>query len=226
MTRIAVAGENVAAPEVCPLCHHAIDPRSLSGHLTKAPGQPPMLDAVLLCPRDACNRLFVAHYLRDPSDHSRWKFKEHFPMIVAQKAFPAEITKTSVRFEEIYNQAHHADQVGLDLICGAGYRKALEFLVKDYAKSKNAGKDDKIEKKQLGLCIQEYIDHPTVQAIASRATWLGNDETHYIRKWADKDLSDLKKLIELTVHWISLDLLSAEVVKDMPDPKPARGESK
>lgn len=34
--------------------------------------------------------------------------------------------------------------------------------------------------------------------------WLGNDETHYVRRWEEKDLSDLKRLISMTVSWIDL----------------------
>lgn len=49
--------------------------------------------------------------------------------------------------------------------------------------------------------------------------WLGNDETHYVRKWEDKDLKDLKKLISLTIHWIEMDALTVEVIADMPDGK-------
>ena len=32
---------------------------------------------------------------------------------------------------------------------------------------------------------------------------LGDDETHYERRWIDKDLNDLKNLIRLTVNWIA-----------------------
>lgn len=50
------------------------------------------------------------------------------------------------------------------------------------------------------------IDNPKIKEIAKRATWLGNDETHYFRKWEDKDLNDLKKLIEIVVYFISMEL--------------------
>jgi hypothetical protein len=50
---------------------------------------------------------------------------------------------------------------------------------------------------------------------------LGNDETHYVRKWADKDLNDLKNLISLTRHWIEMDQLTKDFVKDMPEPSRA-----
>jgi hypothetical protein len=54
--------------------------------------------------------------------------------------------------------------------------------------------------------------------VASRAAWLGNDETHYLRTWEDKDLTDLKKLIELTVQWIEIEELARDVVVDMLEP--------
>jgi hypothetical protein len=139
-----------------------------------------------------------------------------------EKSFEKIISDVSPQFAPIYNQALKAEQSGLDQICGPGYRKALEFLVKDYAKAKNNTDANKIESVQLGPCIQQYIDHASVKAIAERATWLGNDETHYIRRWETKDVHDLKALIDLTVHWISVDLLSAEVIKEMPDPKAAK----
>jgi hypothetical protein len=60
-----------------------------------------------------------------------------------------------------------------------------------------------------------------IQATASRATWLGNDETHYVRTWEDKDLSDLKKLIDLTLYWIGAEILTRELEASMPDRKKA-----
>jgi hypothetical protein len=60
-----------------------------------------------------------------------------------------------------------------------------------------------------------------LKTTASRATWLGNDETHYVRKWEDKDLNDLKKLIDLTVHWVSAEILTGELAVSMPEPQAA-----
>ena len=47
--------------------------------------------------------------------------------------------------------------------------------------------------------ITAYIAHPKVASLAERDVWLGNDETHYVRKWEGKDVQDLKLLIKLTV---------------------------
>jgi hypothetical protein len=55
--------------------------------------------------------------------------------------------------------------------------------------------------------------------MAKRAAWLGNDETHYVRKWEDHDLPDLKKVIELTVLGIEMEEMTKDVIKDMPEGK-------
>lgn len=43
---------------------------------------------------------------------------------------------------------------------------------------------------------------------AKASTWLGNDESHYTRKFTSKDINDLKKFIDATIYCISLKLLS------------------
>lgn len=40
-----------------------------------------------------------------------------------------------------------------------GYRKALEFLVKDYAIFLNQEDEDKIKNASLSSCINNYIDN-------------------------------------------------------------------
>jgi hypothetical protein len=216
-------GETIDSPDTCPQCHHAIQPRFIAAYLVQNArgGDIMRLEVVFACPRKSCQRLFISRYDPSRTVAGVWRFdlRDSVPATMVEKAFPETVNDTSPEFAAIYNQSYRAEQDGLDLICGAGYRRALEFLVKDYAKKKHQGQDEEIEKKFLGSCIAHYIDHPRVKIIAERATWLGNDETHYVRKWEDKDLQDLKKLIELTTHWITMDLLSAEVVKDMPDPK-------
>jgi len=131
-------------------------------------------------------------------------------------------------FCAIYEEAFKAEQCGLLLVAGPGYRKALEFLIKDYIigrltetdAEKLALEKAKAEKTLLGTCIKDYVKSEQIKEIAKRAAWLGNDETHYVRKWEDKDLKDLKKLISLTLHWIEVETLTLEVIADMPEGKP------
>ena len=66
-------------------------------------------------------------------------------------------------------------------------------------------------------CINDYVNDTRIKSVAKRAVWLGNDETHYIRKWEGKNLEDMKKLIDLTVHWIEMEKLTESFEDDMPD---------
>jgi hypothetical protein len=52
-------------------------------------------------------------------------------------------------------------------------------------------------------------------AYAKRAAWLGNDEIHYVRKWEDRDINDLKILIELTCGWVRNNLLTEKYMAEM-----------
>ncbi len=102
-------------------------------------------------------------------------------------------------------------------IAGPGYRKAFEFLIKDYAKSLTPDKEKDIEKKFSGVVVSEYIQDARIQAVAKRCLWLGNDETHYLRRWTDHDVGDLVTLIKLTANWIEIEHLSKSYVEQMPD---------
>jgi hypothetical protein len=136
-----------------------------------------------------------------------------------KESFPQSIENISPDFTSIYSEAHVAKEEGMLQICGAGYRKAFEFLIKDYAKSRSSNADEKeaIEKAFSGNVVRDYISDPRIQAVAKRALWLGNDESHYLRKWTSHDIEDLITLIELAVRWIEIEQLSQAYTDDMPD---------
>lgn len=75
--------------------------------------------------------------------------------------------------------------------------------------------DNKIKTMFLSNCITEFVDDERIKQCAKRAVWLGNDETHYLRKWQDKDINDLKILIKLTINWIENILLTNKYSEDM-----------
>ena len=120
-------------------------------------------------------------------------------------------------FVTIFAEAERAEMLGLKLICGPGYRKALEFLVKDYVIRSHPDKAEEIKRLNLAKCIDEYVTDDKVKKVAARAVWLGNDETHYLRKWEEKDVKDLKGLIRLTLHWIEMDELTKQALEEMPE---------
>jgi hypothetical protein len=136
---------------------------------------------------------------------------------------PNEIKALSKDYFTLYKQSAHAEALKLDQIAGCGYRKALEFLVKDFAISRASDKAEAIKSAFLGNCISEFIEDANVKKCATLAAWLGNDESHYVRKWEEKDIGDLKVLIQLTEAWILNSLLTEKYVQDMR-PAGAKGD--
>ncbi|MEW6164250.1 MAG: hypothetical protein AB1642_04230, partial [Pseudomonadota bacterium] len=136
-------------------------------------------------------------------------------------SFPEAVSAISPAFLSVFAEAEEAAQMGLNQIAGPGYRKAFEFLIKDYAKSIAPDRAAEIEAKFAGAVVSDFVGDPRIQAVAKRSLWLGNDETHYLRKWTDHDVSDLVTLIKLTANWIEIDHLSKSYVESMPDPKSA-----
>jgi hypothetical protein len=56
----------------------------------------------------------------------------------------------------------------------AGFRKSLDFLVKDYIAEKPED-GDAIRREFLGNTITNRVSDPSIKECAKRATWLGND---------------------------------------------------
>ena len=79
-------------------------------------------------------------------------------------------------------------------------------------------KKESIKKKFLINCIQDDVTDNRIKEVAKRAVWLGNDETHYNRKWADKDVSNLKQLIDLTIRWIENEVETKALLAEMQEP--------
>lgn len=128
------------------------------------------------------------------------------PITPDTKNFSQTLTEISPSFVEIYNQAHQAEIYSLNHIAGMGYRKALEFLIKDYAIHFNQTKEDSIKNQSLAQCINTYIDNLKIKDLAEKSVWLGNDETHYVRKHPDYDINDLKTFIDTCVNYIDMEL--------------------
>jgi len=119
--------------------------------------------------------------------------------------FPQEIKTVSHRFVQIYTEAAMAEQEKFYEVCGAGYRKALEFLIKDYCMACFPAEANQIKIKQLGYCIDKWVTDDAIRLIAKRALALGNDESHYIRKFPNRNLHDFKRLIGLVQLHILLE---------------------
>jgi hypothetical protein len=200
-------------PERCPICHHFLQPVELGN----AFGCGDTVEKIYRCPRENCERTFIARYTQQAPNF--FALAECVPSKFQAEIFSEIIQKVSKKFCDFYEQASRAEQQSLLLVCGPWYRKALEFLIKDYVCGISPPEQtEAIKKTALGKCIKDHITNAKIVTVASRTAWLGNDETHYLRTWEDKDLTDLKKLINLTVHWIEMEELTKDMVVEMPEP--------
>lgn len=201
-------------PDECPHCHHAIKPLYVAS-ISHDSG----IDAAFKCPRHDCSRMFIAAYRK--TMQSTLEYSKHFmlrglfPRNPVAPSVPVEVANISPQFVEIFTQASKAEVFGLEAVAGVGYRKALEFLVKDYCVTKYPDKEDEVKKRPLGQIVDVYVDNENIKQCAKRAVWLGNDETHYVRTWIDKDIQHLKRLIKLTVGWIEQAIVTEMLMQDM-----------
>ena len=134
-------------------------------------------------------------------------FISTYPRTSKHISFQEQINALSPSFVVIYNQAAFAESHNLNEISGIGYRKALEFLIKDYAIHIHPEKSDDIKKDFLSNVIKKYVDDEKIRTIAERATWIGNDETHYIRIFDGYDVGTMKEFILAVVSMIHTDLV-------------------
>jgi hypothetical protein len=205
--------ETASAPDACPICHRGVLPELMTAYRSGYD----TFQAVWRCPRDDCQSLFIATYKRWGS--STWELWGVAPTAPVEPDVPAVVAAVSPDFVLIYGQATTVDQAGLHHVAGAGFRKAVEFLIKDYVKRTHPEDADKIEGMALAGCIEDYVADARVKEVAKRAVWLGNDETHYVRLWEGKTLADLKHLIDLTIHWIAMERQTEDLLADMAEPK-------
>lgn len=204
-------------PNICPMCSHSIQPILLSTrlHFIDEIFKTGCFSAFFECTH--CHKSFIStydiKYEKTSSSYSYYVATKQLysaPSKYKTQEFPKCISENYQSFVKIYNQSLEAEHYNLDEIAGIGYRKALEFLIKDFL-IKHENKDkSKINSTALGTCINTMLDNPQLKIAASRATWLGNDQTHYEQKYTDKHIDDLKKLIKLSVNWIEMIYLTDE----------------
>ncbi|WP_283582892.1 hypothetical protein [Limosilactobacillus difficilis] len=171
-------------PQQCPVCLHDIELKPVykefgtNGQLW-----------VFKCPRYQCQAVFsVLH-----TEHKTVQFPGDNQSLMNQD----ELRAISERFVTTYNQAIKAERLKMTELYGEGYRKAVEYLVKDFLiKFGNLSKSEKqISKMHLGDAVNKLPDARLVN-LAKASTWLGNDQSHVLQKHPEYGVEDLKKFIE------------------------------
>ncbi|QTF92191.1 hypothetical protein [Halomonas sp. BM-2019] len=203
-------------PNHCPVCKSRI---SAIQTPTYTEPRENSLEVAYCCPSEDCGSLFVARFERlKPSPttiNAYHTLVECVPYSADKPDIVEEVANLSPLFVEIFTQSYQAEALNMKQISGIGYRKSLEFLIKDFCISSHPDKSEEIKGAPLAKCIGDYIDDIRIKECARRASWLGNDEAHYVRKWSDKDVEDLKILIRLCALWIQSHILTEAYAASM-----------
>ncbi len=212
-----------AYPDTCPTCRHAGQPKFLTASYVNHRGWgDEEVHCIFQCPRHKCLALYIGRYRYKPEDRNsidrRIKLHATFPQLFVPPLVPALVSAVSARFIEIYSQASEAESLRLPDVAGPGYRKALEHLIKDFAISQHLAQAEDIQKMSLQGVIDKYVADSNIKDCAERAWWLGNDESHYLRKW-DLDLKNLVEVIQLTINWIDNHERTKVLKLSMPEGK-------
>lgn len=201
-------------PNLCPHCGKTMVPEITNSYTDNNKSGYSRVCLNSRCTDGDCRKFFSLEYqiyygLKKGYNYSEFSSPElieytYNPPI--EVSLPDQIEKVSPSFKEIYTQAAEAESLKLNQIAGVGYRKAAEFLIKDYVIMKNPKDIDKIKSMLLGQVISEHLkDFPKIQSLAKASAWIGNDETHYVRVHTDKDITDLKRFILSTAQFIAAD---------------------
>ena len=201
-------------PRKCPHCETAFKELPINGYSFEN-SEVPTIVMIYFCPH--CEHFFVCDYITPRRGLHQGDLIFHaktYPVPNTITHFSDNIVSLSPSFVEIYNQAETAENNGLTEICGLGYRKALEFLVKDFAIHNNADDEERIKAMSLSQCITNYCNNEYISPLAKRSARLGNDEAHYIRKHEDYDVSDMKRFITALISFIDM-FLTTEAAKSI-----------
>lgn len=195
---------SVADPNICPHCHVTNTPREIWSVATHDTDNSIVALSAWECANQSCRKVFIVSH--------KWngvlKFHRFLNGLPKGPDWPMPILNLTSgksgsegklipsNFIKTYLQSLEAENFGLDELAGMGYRKSIEYLVKDWAIQNKPDEKEKIEKSWLGSVIKDYYDGD-LKEILERATWLGNDQAHYNRLFDEFDISVLKELIDL-----------------------------
>ncbi len=141
-----------------------------------------------------CDGTFVATYV---IKNKATTFLSSFPVIKDESDVDHILAGCSPRFADLYKQSYMCYTNQQFDLAAMGFRSALECLVKDFAiEFLNIPKDEVI-KKSLFQAIAEYLKDVELVKSADVVRMLGNDYTHYQRKFTDHDIETLKDYMDI-----------------------------
>ncbi|SOS39993.1 hypothetical protein CFBP3840_02950 [Pseudomonas syringae] len=171
-------------PDFCPICNVGIEPRFITGLNCSDENN---VDVLFTCPKSTCKKMFIANCIF-AYQSGTYNINSLLPRTPKAAPTAEEVVEISPQFAVIYNQAFQAEAYGLGEVAGVGYRKSLEYLIKDYCTAQHPDKDEDIKKRPIAQVIEAFVSNENVKQCAKRAIWLGNDETHYVENGKGRTL--------------------------------------
>jgi hypothetical protein len=146
---------DVDYPDRCPICHHHGEISVVKAATVENAAA---VQVVYQCAWNGCKSYFIGYYPPKPSS----ELKALKPIKPQISQFSEAVVRLSPTFISVFQEAEEAAALGLSQIAGPGYRKAFEFLIKDYAKSLAPDKTADIEKSFSGAVVNEYVQDPRI----------------------------------------------------------------
>lgn len=187
----------IEIPDTCPHCGKNMESEQIDAVYDRVART---VALIFRCSINDCHKYFILEYsvtrdsigsigsINELINYSYNGFQE--------PAISENIRNLSPIFSETFIEATIAETKELTNISGIAYRKAFEFLVKDFASHQNPEKVEEIRKNSLNNVIDMfYKEMPKIKELLHITRRIGNDETHYYREFTDIDIEDLKKLI-------------------------------
>lgn len=190
----------VNLPDICPRCGKDFNPQELNIIKNHRSNFGSEYAVSVLCP--FCEKTVYFDVYCHPKKNQGY-IREVYPEVKFVD-IPKEIAPLFPQFYELYRQSQLAEIKGCTDICGAGFRKALETLVKQYVAKLCPDAEFLISKESLSQTIQR-IDNPRIKTLAAASTWLGNDQTHLVPKHPTYNLADMKVFMKALCYHILME---------------------
>lgn len=192
-------------PTLCPICNAYVDSTKIASRLFTRETMPHFGVVQYRCQH--CKESYLVTYEID-TDAKTTRVAAFLPSRTV--TYKNEIIeKFSEGFIRYYNQAQRAEFAGDVELAATGYRTALEFLVKDYAVSELHEDREKVGKKSLFDAIADYLGEKDLVSTADVVRIIGNDYTHYERKYPEGDLDLLKRYLDIFIRLVETKYLIA-----------------
>lgn len=198
----------IRKPNICPKCNQGMIPtiESKTDLLIRPNQKAEFFMVTFFCP--CCFDAFVERY----NLYNMTPVPMGYPINKAcDKEVSDAIKNLSPDFYEIYSQALTAEKNNLNEISGMAFRKSIEFLIKDFLIISKEHPEDEISKLPLQKAIN-LIDNERIRTLATACVWLGNDETHYIKKHTDRGQEDIKIFIKSLYSFIHHELIVSDAL--------------